>query len=225
MDILNAPVTVVGEQIPGQAATALEQLEQLIAESNKIGFDIGEKSYNVKKNGYYTVKYTTFQDFLKTLPYKKRRIEYLTKMFEVMDSVGIARSKFESLGLSKMREITSLDPNSDWVNPETQAVTPMREFIIGFVEKGNELTLQEIQQHVRTLKGLVGENDFVFRKLAFTRADAEATWDPAIALAKNNIGSVGKDDEGISIDASDSAAAKVLAIEYLADPANNVLSE
>jgi hypothetical protein len=48
---------------------------------------------------------------------------------------------------------------------------------------------------------------------------------PALELAKNAIGSVGKDDEGVSQDASDGAALEAITAEFLANPANNVLPE
>lgn len=55
-----------------------------------------------------------------------------------------------------------------------------------------------------------------------TRSAHENSWQPAIALAKAHIGSVKKDDEGMSIDASNGSAAEKIAIAYLIDPQNEV---
>lgn len=217
-------VLAVGEAVAGEAAQARNQLEALIKSVNKSSFDIGELAHKIKNSGDYG-EHTTFADYKKTLNIKARKLQYLGGIFEVMEAVGITREKFEPLGISKLREITSLKPTDVWTHPETGQQTPMSEFIIGFVEKGAELSLDEIQGHVRVLKNLVGENDIVFRKLAFRRYVADTTWDKAIEAARNHIGSTHKDDEGISQDASDSACAEILAIEYLNDPANNILPD
>jgi hypothetical protein len=215
---------IVGEAVAGEAAAARGQLEYLIESVNRSNFDIAELACKVKRSGDYG-RHSTFQEYYATLNIKARKIQYLTRMAEVMDLVGIERKQYEPLGIGKLREITSLDPNGKWVNPETGVETSMREFIVGFVEKGDEIELDDLKIHVRTLKGFIGEKDLVWRNLCFTRLVAEMTWDPAIQLAKNHLGSVGKDDEGISKDASDAAAAEVLAIEYMNDSANNVLPE
>ena len=59
--------------------------------------------------------------------------------------------------MAKLREITSLDVNAIWVNPETSEEVPVKSFIKGFIEKGKDMSLEEIKEHVRTLKGLTGE--------------------------------------------------------------------
>jgi hypothetical protein len=52
----------------------------------------------------------------------------------------------------------------------------------------------------------------------------EQTARPALELAKAMIGSVSKDSEGISQDASDGSAAESVFASFLADPANAVLA-
>lgn len=215
---------LVGAAVAGESAKVRGELEALIESVNRSNFDIADLCFKVERNGFYE-PYTTFQEYYKTLNIKARKIQYLTRMAKVMDAVGILRATYEPLGIGKLREITSLDPQGVWKNPETGVETPISEFIIGFVEKGSEITLEDLKIHVRTIKGFVGENDLVWRNLCFTRLVAEMTWDPAIAMAKNHLGSVGKDDEGISKDASDSAAAEVLAVEFMNDPKNHVLPE
>ena len=59
----------------------------------------------------------------------------------------------------------------------------------------------------------------------FTRSAFENTITPALELAKANIGSVSKDEEGISIDASDSKAIEMIAVEYLNDASNGNLND
>jgi hypothetical protein len=108
-----------------------------------------------------------------------------------------------------------LNINDEWVNPETKEVVPIKSFVIGFIEKGQGLTFEEIKQHVRTLKGLVGENNLVFLHFSVKQSVLENVVRPALDLAKKHIGSVSKDAEGISQDASDGSALEVIAVEYL----------
>ena len=215
------PQVIVGEAVAGEANKVKKQLVSLIKTMESSNFDVADLCYKIKKNGYFA-PFTTFQDFYKTLPVKPRKIQYLTKMAEVMNAVGISREVYEPLGIARMREITSLDPDATWVNPNTKAETPMKEFIVGFVEAGESITTEQLKQNVKTLKGLTGENDIVWWNVPFTRSAFENTITPALELTRANIGSVGKDDEGISKDASDSTCVESWAADVLADPSNKV---
>lgn len=213
----NAPVAViVGEAVAGEAAATRNALESLINSVNKSAFDIGELCHKVKTHGYY-YPYTTFQEYSKTLKLKPRKIQYLTRMAGVFEQVGIPRSVYEPLGVARCREITSLDPDAQWTNPESSMTTPVAEFIKGFVEKGEEIEMDDLKRHVRTLKGFVGDNDLVWVPICLTRSVHENVYKPAIEKAKALIGSVKKDDEGISQDASDGAAIEVALINFLND--------
>jgi hypothetical protein len=215
-----APQVIVGEVVAGEAHKAKKQLEGLIKFQETSNFDIATLCYTIKRKSLFH-PFTTFQDYYKTLTkIKPRKIQYLTRMAEVMDKVGIPREVYEPLGISRLREITSLDPDGEWTNPNTKAVTPLREFIVGFVEAGESITPEQLKNNVKTLKGLTGENDIVWWNVPFTRSAFENTITPALELSRANIGSVGKDDEGISKDASDSTIVEAWAADVLADPSN-----
>lgn len=218
------PPAIYGDAVAGDAARTRSALESLIENVNKSNFDIADLCYKIKSRGHYA-PYATFQEYSKTLNLKARKIQYLTRMAEVMDQVGITRAQYEPLGIAKLREVTSLEPGQVWINPDTKAETPIKEFIIGFVNQGADISLEDIKLHVRTLKGFVGENDLVWRNICFTRLVAEQVFDPAVEMTRNRLGSVGKDDEGMSKDASEAACVEVWAVEYMNDPANNVLPE
>lgn len=211
------PSVIVGEVEAGAAIRARQELEALIESANKSNFDIGELCHRIKSRGYF-YPYTTFQEFSRTLKIKPRKVQYLTRMAAVFDQVGITRDVYEPLGIARCREITSLDPNIEWVNPETKVITPVAQFIQGFVEKGEEIEIDDLKRHVRTIKGFVGDNDLCWVNICLTRSVLENTWKPAVEKAKALIGSVSKDDEGISHDASDGAAAEILATNFLNDP-------
>lgn len=219
---LVTPVAIHGDAVAGESAQLRNQLETLIDNVNKSAFDISDLCFKVKTQGHYAKwGFTTAQDYFKTLPIKKRRIQYLTKIAEVMHAVGIERKDYEPVGIAKLREITSLNPKEIWKNPETGNETPIAEFIKGFIEQHASLDEETIKQHVKTLKGLVGDEDLVFLNLYIKRSVLNAVGRPALDLAKAHIGSVGKDDEGISQDPSDGAAFEVLAVSFLNDPQNS----
>jgi len=94
----------------------------------------------------------------------------------------------------------------------------VKEFITAFVDKGNELEMDLLKQHVRTLKGMVGDNDIVPRTLNFQRSVAENTWDKAVDLVRLTVGSVTKDAEGMSKDASNERCAELMAADVLSNP-------
>ena len=211
------PTVIVGEAVAGEAAATRKELEALIQNVNKSNFDLAELLHKVKSKGYY-YPFTTFQEYSATLKLKKRKIQYLTRIAGVFDAVGVPRTVYEPLGVARCREISSLDPDEVWKNPNTGNETKLSQFILGFVEKGEEIPMEELKSHIRTLKGFVGDNDIVWRNIPFLRSVAEGVWDVAIEKAKALIGSTGKDDEGISQDASDAAAAEVLAATFNTDP-------
>jgi hypothetical protein len=204
-----------GPVVPGEAVKARKELEKFIKIANSSMFDIGELCWRIKKNKYHD---GTFAEFLKSLKFKKRRLEYLTKMAECMEVIGIPRTQYEPLGIAKLREITSLDPYGTWINPESKEETPMSAFIQGFVEKGNEMEFTEIQQHVRTLKGQVGEEAMSWLHIYAKQLALDNVIRPALDKMKAEIGSVGKDDEGYGIDASDGVAIEKICVSYLLEP-------
>lgn len=213
--VLNNVPAIHGTVVPGEAVKTRKELEKVIKVANSSMFDIAELCYKIKKNKYHD---GTFAEFLKSLKFKKRRLEYLTKMAECMETVGIPRSQYEPLGISKLREITSLDPNGTWINPETKEETPMSAFIQGFVDKGHELAFEEVQQHVRTLKGQVGDEAMSWLHIYAKQLAIDSVIRPALDKMKAVIGSVKKDDEGFSQDASDGSALEKICVGYLLEP-------
>lgn len=216
---------IVGEVEAGQAAKVRQQLESLITSVNRSTFDIGELLHVVKRNSFYAGwGFNTFQEYVDSLDIKARKAQYLVRIVDVMDKVDVKRDEYEPLGIAKLREITSLEPGTVYKNPETGVETPVTNFIVGFIEKGKELTLEEVKQHVRTIKGLTGENELVWLNFSVKKSAVEETIKPALQLAKANIGTVAKDSDGMGVDASDGAALEAIAVEYLNDPANSFLA-
>ena len=221
-------VVLVGEAVAGQSAKSgkvRNQLEEAIKQSNTSLFDIAELLHVIKKNGYYE-GYTTFSEYVKSLSLKSTKAQYLERIADVMERVGITRSQYEKVTISRLREISTLKEKIDdtWVNPETNEEIPIKDFIVGFVAKGNDMDLEEMKNHIKTLKGLVGTEAMSWLHLYIKQSVLDNTARPALELAKKQIGSQGKDDEGISKDASDGQAAEVIFVAFLNDPANDALA-
>lgn len=222
------PQVIIGEAVAGEAAATKKKIDSLINSLDKNTFDIAELLYTAKvKEFFIPWGYSSFKEYSKTFKkLKPRKVQYLTRIVGVMTEVGITRDIYEPLGISRLREITSLDPKEVWTNPESKNKTPMAEFIKGFVavreDDGDYIDTEKLKGHVRTLKGFVGDNDLVYETLCMIRSAYENSWKPAIALAKAHIGSVKKDDEGMSEEASNGSAAEKLAIAFLVDPQNEL---
>ncbi len=211
------PVTVVGEQIAGEAAEVKRNLEAMIESVNRSNFDIGEMCFRIKSRRLYE-PYTTAQEYFATLTgMKARKLQYLTRMAGVFAQLGIPRATYEALGVARCREITSLDPDAVWKNPENGQETPVADYIRLFVEQGDNIEMDTLKQHVRVLKGFIGENDLCWENLCFTRSVRDNVWNPAVEKAKALLGSAKRDDEGISQDASDARAAEIIAASFLSD--------
>lgn len=218
-------VVIVGEAVAGESAKVRKQLEKLISAVNKSTFDIAELLSKIKHGGFYKPVANTFYEYVSTLDLKPRKAQYLMRIVDVMAQVGIAREKYEPVGTAKLREITSLDPEGTWKNPDTGEDVPLKDFIVGFIDKAPNLTLDEVKQHVRTLKGFVGDDDLVWVNVCLKRSARENTVSPAFELARKHLGSKGKDEEGNATEYSDGTVLEMICAEYINDPANNVLAE
>jgi hypothetical protein len=203
---------IVGEQNAGEAAQARAELAEAIGQLHIDTFGVARLLLKVQRGRFYTEP--TWQEFIKTLDLKPRKAEYLVKMADTMDVVGIPKEEYEPVGLTKLREITRLDPTKTYTNPVTNETTPMGDWIKGLVEIAPTKTLEEVQQSVRTLMGEVGENDKVWHNFYLLRTVDENAVKPALDKAKANIGQVGQDKDGAAIEPTDSAALEVVCVTY-----------
>lgn len=216
---------IVGESQAGRSSIVRKQLEGLLSTLNKSTFDLAELLFEVKSNGYYQPwGFNTFQEYVNSLDIKARKAQYLVRIVDVMDEMGITREVYEPLGVAKLREISSLEPKEMYTDA-AGVQTPMGDMIVGLVDKAKDMPLEEVKQHVKTLKGLVGEDELIWLNFSAKKVVVDEVIRPALELAKANIGSVGKDDEGNSKDASDGRALEVIAIEFLNDPSNQFNTE
>jgi len=214
---------IMGEQLAGEASKTRKQVEKLIQAHILDQFDIGDLLWKIKKNGWYTSwGYNTFIEYARTTGLKESKVRYLPQISEVMEAVGFTRDQYQGVGIAKLRAIVSLKPDDIYINPVTKDETPVADYIKLLTQKaiddGDAFKLDEIKKHVRTLKGMVGSNDFSFLGISAQRSVLESVIRPALERAKMLIGSVGKDSDGNSLDASDSRALELICAEFLAMP-------
>jgi hypothetical protein len=207
---------IIGGVVAGEAAKARATLEAKIAVMNANVFDVAELLYAVKKGHYYDQP--TFMEYIETLKIKPRKAAYLVRIQEVMDTIGCKRAQYEPIGVTKLREIASLDPVATYHNPLDEKDSPMRDWIWGLIEDAPTLSLDDVQHMVRILKGFIGENDLTWRNFRVTRTAAEQTIDPAITKALAKIGDVGQDADGNATAASKGRALEMICAEVNNDP-------
>jgi hypothetical protein len=222
---------IVGEITAGEAEKTRKELEGLISNWNRSTLDIGFLLHKIKKGGFYkSYGFNTFLEFVNELDIKKRKAQYLTRIVDTMEELNIPRDEFEKVGVAKLREITSLDLYDqdgdpalyEEANGETHLISDV---IKGLLVKAPSMDLNEIKEYVKVVKGFVGDNDVAWINICVNRAALDGTINPALLLAKKNLGSSHKDEEGVSQDYSDGKALEVISVEYLQDPANQFLGE
>lgn len=212
----NDPVGYYSNQEAGRAFEVKKELESLMGKVELDTLSIGELLYEVKSNNYFiNFGLESFKEYTNTLPFKYSKTRYLVKIIEVMKFLNIPKKDYEKAGIAKLREITSLDPNSYYINPETSEEKPMSEYIIGLIEVAPEKELNEIKEAVRKLKGIKSEDEFVWLNISVKKDVRDLTIIPALEKARMEIGSTGQDLAGNYIDASDGACLELLAVEFL----------
>lgn len=224
-DIINPPA-IHGEAVAGQEAArsslVMKELETLTKGIEKETFGIAELLAEVKTNRYYEAwNYENFGAYVKTaLAMKERKAYYLVRMITVSEVMGIPRAKYEPLGIFKVREIFSLDPNGFYINNAEARNEPLNEHILRLLAEAPGMSTEQVQAEVRRLKGLDGENTLVWARVKMPKLAKEQVYDKAIELAKAKLGSAGRDDEGNAVEYSDGTALEAICQDFLSDPNN-----
>ena len=167
--------------------------------------------------------YTTVIEYgEKELGLKERKVQYLIRMVRVCNAVGISRKVYEPVGVSKLREITTLDFNANYHNPKTHIVEPMAEHIRQLIDRAPNMTYDQVKQAVSVLKGEVGENARVWvPSFWVTQSCMENVILPARELVRRRLGSSPiRDEAGNAVEYSDAVAEEIIHAEFIADPSN-----
>jgi len=84
----------------------------------------------------------------------------------------------------------------------------------------DELTVEQVHNEVLRLQGRTGPDRPVHRTTVYPQSVWELVIKPARELARQLLGSSGRDDEGTAKEYSDAACDEVICAAFLADPNN-----
>jgi hypothetical protein len=218
-ELLQPYAVVRGEAVAGKASEIRRELLKLNSSLNEMVFDLAELLAQAKAGALYQAwGFKTFEDYVTDeLDLKVRRAHYLTRIVQVCSQVGIERLVYEPVGVAKLREITRLDPAGSFFNTETKDSEPLAQHIRRLIESP-EMKLPEVIQEVKRLLGLTGDDELVWVNWSVKRAVRDNVIIPAQELARQKMGSAGRDSEGNAVEFSDSSTEEVIHQAYLLDP-------
>lgn len=217
-------IAIVGEAVAGEAAQTLAEVKKLVKGLSVNTFDLAEKLHKVQKNKFYAPKFNTFGEYAKTLDLKLSKAYYLVRIVEVMEAAEIPRAVYEPVGIAKLRLINQIklkQPDGSIKMYDTGAGLPASgvSVVKAIMETALTTEPEVIEQYIRKVNGQVGDNAPEWCNISMT-VGQKTKWNEAVALAKLNIGSVGKDSDGQYKDAGEGSCAEVIAVSYILDPNN-----
>jgi len=220
-ELLNPPA-IHGEVVAGRAAKVRRQLLDLSADVKASTFDMVELLHEAQANNYpLQWGFSSTVDYgAKELGLKKRKTEYLTRIGTVCKAVGLKRESYEPAGISKLREITTLNPEGSYWNVAEHVSEPLDEHIVRLILDSDKLTVDQVKEEVLRLKGRTGPDRPVLRTTSYPKSVWENVIKPARELARQLLGSAGRDDAGNAKEYSDGACDEMICSSFLVDPNN-----
>ena len=217
MDPLNPPA-IIGEIVAGRSASVRKQLVQLSGDISRSTFDVADLLFEAQESGYLqSWGFDGLGDYAEQeLGIKERKAQYLVRITKVCRAVGLKREQYEQAGVSKLRDITTLDHQGSWFNPETKDNESLDEHIVDLITSAEDLTKEEVYDEVMKLKGMVGGDRPVVRSFSVTQSAWTNVIKKAFERIRMHLGSAGRDEEGLARDYPDGVCLEMLAAEYLA---------
>lgn len=214
---VDEPTPAVGEQEAGPRSEEVKRkINKLIRAVNTNMFDLAEYLHEAKSKTFFTEwGFPTYSLYAKSLSIKYSRAYYLVDIVETMKRAGVSRAEYEPVGMSKLRVIAKLDPDTEFEG------TPVTLLIRELTLKAPQMSQEEVQAEVDRIQGKVGDDSMVWLNLHLKKIARENVVKPGLALAKKHIGSTGQDDEGNALDPSDGQCAEMIFANFLADPNYN----
>src|ERR1700722_4371882 len=218
MENLLNPPALHGEQVAGRSAAVRKQLVLLSGTISTNTFDVGELLHEADTSGYLASwGFKNLGDYAeKELGIKERKAQYLVRIIRVCREVGLTRAQFEPAGVSKLREITRLDPKQSWFNPDSKENEPLDDHIIDLIVEAPDLTREEVTEEVLKLQGMVGEDRPVVRSYSATKSAWENVIKRAMELMRAKLGSSGRDDQGMAKEYPDGVCIEMICSDWLA---------
>ena len=218
----NNPIVSIGEPVAGQSATLRKRMRTLASDLTKNTFDLAEAFLQAQETHCFTEwGFASLPEYAELeLGIKPRKAQYLARIARVCRDCGVARKVYEPVGVTKLREITRLDPEVSFYNAEEKQHEPLVEHIVRLIAEAPELSLAEIELEVARLQGMTGDNAMVLRAYKVTLSCWENVIAPCFEAIRKRLGSAGRDGTGAAKEYSDGAVIECLCAEYNADPRN-----
>lgn len=207
---------IYGESEAGRSSKVRQYLESLRQTISNINYDLAELLVEAQEKNYFSEWGTTLDEFVEqNLDIKARQAAYLMRIVKVSKSMGYHRTDIESIGISKLKEIFSLEPDNTWFNPDTQE----NEKIAGHIERliviAPSTGLEAIRAEVKRLKGLVGENDLTWNNYQTTRITKDNVILPGLEAFRKYLGSKGAVEKEGSTEYSEGFVYEMIFAEIL----------
>jgi hypothetical protein len=214
------PQVIVGEQVAGRAAKVRRQLLDLSADVKASTFDMIELLYEAKANDYpLQWGFASVLDYgIKELSLKERKVQYLTRIGTVCKAVGLTRAQYEPAGTSKLREITTLNPEKTYYNALDHVHEDLAEHIVRLILDSDKMNVEQVKEEVARLKGQVGKDRRVIRSYSTDVTTWTLVISAAIEKARKYLGSKGRDEEtGNAVEYSEGACYECICAAFNAD--------
>ncbi len=209
-----SPIAIIGEQEAGRATTVRRAINKLVSISDTTMFDLSDLLFEAKSKLYYTGwGFESFSTFAKSLKIKYSRSYYLVKIKENMVAAGLEREQYEPVGMTKLRMISRLKPETEFKG--TPVVLLIRELTL----KAGQMTPEEVQYEVETIMGMTEDESMVWVNIKLKKLARENVVKPAFEKMKRHLGTQpSPEEEGQHVDASDGRALEMICANFLADP-------
>ena len=219
------PVAIHGEAVAGHAAMIQALRKRMLLLSTDLTrntFDLAEAFLEAQESHCYAEwGFDSLGDYASLeLGIKHRKAQYLARIVKVCRECGVSRKDYEPVGVTKLREITTLDPGSTFYNPDTKTHEPMTDHIVRLIAEAPENTSVEVDQEVARLKGMTGDNAMVIRSYKVTKSCWENVVSRCFEAIRRRLGSAGRDGTGQAKEYSDGSVIECLCAEWNSDPRN-----
>ena len=209
-----------GEQVAGRAARVRAKLKDLTSDIKASTFDVADLLFEAQENNYPAAwgYASTVEYGAEELGLKPRKTQYLTRITKVCRQVGLKRERYEPSGISKLREITTLDPEGTYWNRDDYKSEPLDEHIVRLILDSDKLNVKQVKEEVARLKGQVGKDRRVIRSYSTDITTWTLVISAAIEKARKYLGSKGRDAEtGNAEEYSEGACYECICAAFNAD--------
>lgn len=185
------PPAIYGEVEAGRSNKVRQFLENIKQTKNTLDWDLAELlAEATDKNYFQEWGYESRKSYVETnLDIKERQAHNLVRIASISRKLNYTRESLEHIGTSKLREIFSLEPDHEWLNPETQIKEPISDHIHRLIQQAPSLSYEAVLAEVRKLKGIVGDNDLTWVNFQVTRLVKENVILPGMAAFRSYMGS------------------------------------